>query len=168
MSRWTCGADGVTTNTWLICMNEDDDLTSFLNWWMKSRPINTPADNSVTQAGAIYGVVLYRQAPYQVQLFIMPPYSSIEDHVHPNVDSYEVYLGGDINFRIDKEMYEPQDLGAHVRVRPDCWHGGLFGSNGGSFLSVQKWLNGKAPTSVGDDWHDEQNNTVGLATFIEG
>ena len=148
-------------------MTDYDDLAGFLEWWMNSRPINTPRENSITQAGAIYGVVLYRQAPYQVQLFIMPPYSSIEDHIHPNVDSYEVYLGGDIDFRFDGEMYTPEALGTHIRVHPNCWHGGLFGPRGGSFLSVQKWLNGKEPTTVGDDWHDVNNNTVGLANFIE-
>lgn len=151
----------------LTAMTDYDDLAGFLDWWMNSRPINTPQENSVTQAGAIYGVVLYRQAPYQVQLFIMPPYSSIEDHIHPNVDSYEVYLGGDIDFRFDGEMYTPEALGTHIRVRPNCWHGGLFGPRGGSFLSVQKWLNGREPTTVGDDWHDINNNTVGLANFIK-
>ena len=148
-------------------MTDYDDLAGFLEWWMNNRPINTPQENSITQAGAIYGVVLYRQAPYQVQLFIMPPYSSIEDHIHPNVDSYEVYLGGDIDFRFDGEMYTPEALGTHIRVHPNCWHGGLFGPRGGSFLSVQKWLNGKEPTTVGDDWHDVNNNTVGLANFIK-
>lgn len=148
-------------------MTDYDDLAGFLEWWMNTRPINTPAENSVTQAGAIYGVVLYRQPPYQVQLFIMPPYSSIEDHIHPNVDSYEVYLGGDIDFRFDGEIHTPQALGTYIRVQPNCWHGGLFGPRGGSFLSVQKWLNGKEPTTVGDDWHDASNNTVGLANFIK-
>ena len=144
-----------------------DDLEAFKQWWESSRPINTPADNSITQAGAIYGVVLYRQAPYQVQLFIMPPNSTIEDHVHPNVDSYEVFIGGDIAFRCNGEEFIQDVLGTSIRVLPDSWHGGKFGERGGCFLSIQKWLNGVPPTSVGHDWRDAANNTVGTATLIK-
>jgi quercetin dioxygenase-like cupin family protein len=148
-------------------MSEFDDLAQFLEWWLVNRPINVPQNNAITQAGVIYGLVLYRQGPYQVQLFIMPPNSTIDDHIHPNVDSYEVYLGGDINFRFDGEMFAPEALGTHVRVKPNCWHGGLFGPRGGSFLSVQKWLNGKEPTTVGDDWHDASNNRYGAASLLK-
>jgi len=148
-------------------MNRYDDLEAFKQWWEHTRPFNPPIEDPVTQAGVIYGVVLYRQPPYQVQLFIMPPNSSIEDHIHPNVDSFEVFVGGDIAFRCNGETYAQNVLGASIRVLPDSWHGGVFGERGGCFLSVQKWLNGVPPTSVGHDWHDASNNTVGSATLLK-
>ena len=148
-------------------MNGYDDLEAFKVWWENTRPFSPPIEDPVTQAGAIYGVVLYRQAPYQVQLFIMPPNSSIEDHIHPNVDSFEVFVGGDIAFRCNGEEYAQNILGASIRVFPDSWHGGKFGERGGCFLSVQKWLNGVPPTSVGHDWHDASNNKVGMATLLK-
>ncbi len=148
-------------------MTTYDDLTAFKIWWEQNRFLNTPKEGPVVCDDAIYGVVLYRQAPYQVQLFIMPPNSFIEDHVHPNVDSYEVFIGGDIAFRCDGEEFIQDVLGASIRVLPDSWHGGKFGERGGCFLSIQKWLNDVPPTSVGHDWRDAANNTAGTATLIK-
>ena len=144
-----------------------DDLTAFKQWWERTRPFNTPEETPVICAGVIYGVVLYRQAPYQVQLFIMPPNSHIEDHIHPNVDSYEVFIGGDIAFRCNGQEYVQNTLGAAIRVFPESWHGGTFGERGGCFLSIQKWLNNVSPTSVGHDWLDVSNNTAGTAMLIK-
>ena len=39
-----------------------------------------------------------------------------------------------------------------VRVLPECPHSAIAGKDGGSFMSVQQWLNGVEPTSVGNDW----------------
>lgn len=145
-------------------MNFDfDDLTAFLQWWLATRPINTPVVSPTNFNGELSGVVLYRHNNYQVQLFIVQPNSTIEAHIHPNVDSYEVFVGGDINFMCDDTWYDQNVVGMHIRVKPSSWHGGKFGEKGGCFLSVQKWLNGVPPTSVGDDWHDKQNNVVGTA-----
>jgi len=149
--------------------SEFDDLEVFLYWWMNKKPINTPDESPTNFNGTLSGTVLYRQAPYQVQLFIVQPNSVIEPHIHPNVDSYEVFVGGDIIFTCDGvEHKKPADYKQHaldmnLRVKPNSWHGGIFGERGGCFLSVQKWLNGVIPTSVGDDWRDKNNNLIGTA-----
>jgi hypothetical protein len=143
---------------------EFDDLEAFITWWIGIRPFNTPTDTPTNYNGVLSGVVLYRQGPYQVQLFNVQPNSEIEPHIHPNVDSYEVFVGGDINFMCDDVWFEQNELGSRIRVKPSSWHGGKFGARGGCFLSVQKWLNGVPPTSVGDDWHDKENNTTGTAS----
>lgn len=140
-----------------------DDLENFLTWWLNTRPINTPNESPTNFNGALSGTVLYRQDPYQVQLFIVQPNSDIEPHIHPNVDSYEVFVGGDIKFICDNIEYDQNAVGMYIRVKPNSWHGGKFGERGGCFLSVQKWLNGVPPTSVGNDWHDKSNNTTGIA-----
>ena len=140
-----------------------DDLEVFLHWWLNARPINTPNESPTNFNGTLSGTVLYRKEPYQVQLFIVQPNSNIEAHIHPNVDSYEVFVGGDITFICDGVEYEQNATGNYIRVKPNSWHGGIFGKRGGSFLSVQKWLNGVTPTSVGDDWRDKNNNLIGTA-----
>lgn len=140
-----------------------DDLTAFKEWWMARREMNTPTADEVNFNGSLSGVVLYREDEYQVQLFIVKPNSVIEPHIHPNVDSYEVFVGGDISFMCDDVWYEQKSLNDAIRVKPSSWHEAKFGNKGGCFLSIQKWLNGVEPTSVGDDWHDSNNNKKGTA-----
>ena len=45
-----------------------------------------------------------------------------------------------------------------VRVLPESPHSAIAGKKGGSFMSVQHWLNDVKPTSVGNDW---QGDTMG-------
>lgn len=144
-----------------------DDLEEFKTWWESTRIFNTPKESPLDCVGIIYGVVLYRQGPYQVQLFILPPNSVIEPHTHPNVDSFEVFIGGDIDFFLGDELFNQNTIGDPIRVAPTAWHGGKFGPNGGCFLSIQKWLNGVAPTSVGHDWCDNNRNTTGSARKLD-
>lgn len=145
-------------------MNKFDDLEFFLNYWLSNRTFLPPETTPTNQNGNLSGVVLYRDNEYQVQLFIVKPNSVIEPHIHPNVDSFEVYVSGDIRFMCDDIWYDEPKSGQVIRVKPNSYHGGEFGERGGCFLSVQKWLNGVPPTSVGDDWHDNQGNVEGTAS----
>lgn len=144
-------------------MKTFDDLEAFAQYWMQNRILLTPTETPTNQNGNLSGVVLYRDGPYQVQLFIVEPNSVIEPHIHPNVDSFEVYVSGDIKFMCDDQWYDQMKGHEVIRVRPSSWHGGKFGERGGCFLSIQKWLNDVQPTSVGDDWHDKDGNKEGLA-----
>ena len=143
-----------------------DDLTEFLEWWLETKPTDPPFNGSIIYQGDTTGVVLYRKAPYQVELFIVKPNSIIKQHIHPNVDSYEVNLSGNVVFECDGIKHSDC---TPVRVKPESWHGGSFGTQGGSFLSVQKWLNGVEPTFVGDDWkaHDGSVN-YNASTLTKG
>lgn len=140
-----------------------DKLEIFKDWWLKERPFTIPHSNSITNVGNIHGVVLYRAECWQVQVFILEPFAIIPDHIHPNVDSYEVFLSGDIELSINGVIKNPRGLeasftgsnvyyGTDFRILPNTWHGGNASSEGGSFLSIQQWLNGTIPTTVGDDW----------------
>ena len=135
-----------------------DDLQQFRDWWLKQRPINTPQINALSHVAETHGVVLYRQDNYQVELFNVKPNSEIPPHIHPNVDSYEVFIGGDIDFMCDGEYHSLHAVGASIRVLPSSWHGGKFGERGGCFLSIQKWLNNVEPKFVGDDWVGKDNS----------
>ena len=98
--------------------------------------------------------MLYRKGCFQVQLFTVAPNIEIPDHIHPNMDSYEVHVGGDIAFRVNGEFNNPKNnlMPGVTRIRPTDFHGGSFGKRGGLFLSVQHWLNGVEPSSAGEDW----------------
>ena len=68
----------------------DDELTHFARWWLEHRSFVPPGD-AYMQAGCNTGLVLFRQPPWQVQLFICAPDGEIVDHSHPHVDSYEIF-----------------------------------------------------------------------------
>jgi hypothetical protein len=143
----------------------EQPLEAFVDWWLEHRVFKPPVEAPVLIDGSLHGVVLYRDAPFQVQLFSVAPGVEIPDHVHPNVDSYEVYFSGQIAFRkAGRRVVAPrlwplklkngmQALFGHrIEIRATDAHGGAVGPLGASFLSIQKWLNGVAPTNVGDDW----------------
>jgi hypothetical protein len=89
---------------------------------------------------------------FQVQLFTAVPNSEGVDHIHPNMDSYEVYVSGDIAFRANNQVFKDMTFGRVLRIRPECWHGATFGPRGGVFLSVQQWSNVERPSCAGADW----------------
>ncbi len=117
----------------------------------------------VTFVGDFAQLVMERSGDYQVQLCLCRPDSVIPDHSHPNVDTFVVYVTGQIFFRLDGQVViEPQAVketprggcshnAHHLRVMPGQSHGAAIGPVGGAFLTVQRWLNGK-PTSVERDW----------------
>jgi hypothetical protein len=135
-----------------------DALTAFTQWWLANRVLAPPADDFFRRAGCGTAIVLYRQPPFQVQLFLVDPHGEVTDHNHPNVDSFEVYLTGDIYFRqngellLTEEMIRQHPVGSTIRVPPTDVHGATIGPRGGAFLSIQHWLNGVVPTSVDLDW----------------
>jgi len=147
--------------------DEIDDLTGFLQWVLKHLSVigMVPFKSPVWKIQDVTSILLYRDAPFQVQMFVVPGNTIIPEHTHPNVDSYEVYVGGDINFShsgkyvLSKEKKSEDTQyktavarGEVIRVHPNDWHGGVFGPDGGVFLSVQKWLNGVEPHCVAADY----------------
>ena len=110
----------------------------------------------------VTGVVWYRSGEFQVELFIVPANYIIPEHTHPNVESYEMYLGGDILFSHSGSWVGDDDLlrvrgstdfrGALIKVATNDLHGGVFGPSGGVFMSIQRWLNGVEQHSVAHDY----------------
>lgn len=144
-----------------------DELERFLNWYLSEMDVLSavPFSGAVSKIENVTGVLMYRQGQFQVQMFCAPEGTIIPEHTHPNVDSYEVYVGGNIKFThrgkwvvADNELKPKGDLNtAHlrgfvIRVKPDDPHGGVFGEGGGVFLSVQHWLNGVKPHCVAADY----------------
>jgi hypothetical protein len=142
------------------------ELTAFLHFWLLMKPLMPPMEDSLDFSGNLSGIVIYRSGQYQVQLFIIAPDAVIKPHCHPNVDSYEVTVCGEVAFEVNGFRHEDRALWDHVRVLPTDEHTAYVGKGGGAFISVQKWLNGIKPTSVGWDWHDLQGRPKGSADAL--
>lgn len=151
-------------------MTEFRSLSAFAKWFM-AQPFGAlrPPHHGVylyeTAGGIVISAVLCRMPPYQVEFYAGPGPGHFPEHRHPNVDSIEVHLSGEIGFTIRGQSIIPPDrlseiapdgasafCGRRSRVRSIDPHGANVGSSGGSFLSIQRWLNGVTPTSVGLDW----------------
>lgn len=144
----------------------DTPLEEFAMWWLNYGLHNPPQFGyPLDFNGNLHGVVLYRDGQYQVQLFTVAPHSKIIEHRHPNVDTYELFFSGEFyftingkkQFRLDSCLHEnpngiPPFCGWASHIGPEDWHSGVFGAMGGCFISIQRWLNGVPPTSVGHDW----------------
>jgi quercetin dioxygenase-like cupin family protein len=134
-------------------------------------------------SGHSTSLILHRDPPYQAQLILKQPNSIIPPHSHPNVDSIEVYVGGDMRAAIDGDFISPAasvcvnqshplKIAAHrgqaVRIHPNQVHGGVIGPSGGAFLSVQKWLHGISPTFVQCDWSGPTLHAEHLSIITSG
>ena len=118
----------------------------------------------------VTSILWFRKEDVQVQLFAVPPDYIIPEHTHPNVDSYELMVGGDIEFSKNGDWVTAENLETHfsvdinieaglhpsrgsiIRIYPDTPHGGAFGPRGGVFMSIQQWLNGVEPHCVSHDY----------------
>lgn len=145
--------------------NYCDELTGYL-MKVRNEPqfFGLPQHDAQAFVEGVTGLVLRRDGPFQVQLFICHPGTVIPEHCHPNVDSYEVGLRG-MELRVRGRRVLPMrmakltdgaglpvTLGTFIRVKAGDLHSATAGEDGGAFLSVQHWLNGIKPTSVGNDW----------------
>jgi len=160
-----------------------DDLEVYCQFILGHLPVIgfAPFSDCVSNIpGHSTSLVLHRDPPYQAQLILKQPNSIIPPHRHPNVDSIEVYVGGDMRAAIDGEFISPKafvgvnqshpmkiaaDRGRAIRIYPNQLHGGVIGQSGGAFLSVQKWLNDVTPSFVQFDWsgptlHEEHFSAV--------
>lgn len=135
-------------------------VTGRLNWY------NTPR-LGLTNFGNIISLVLYRNDPFQVELFIAPTASSFTTHRHPNVDTVEFGVAGSFQLFINgkeghTEEQSQQWLNGEfitplIAIKPTDWHSGV-NTMPYAFLSIQKWLNGVTPTSVGLNWIGEPSS----------
>ena len=144
------------------------DIHTFKDWWLTNRimsvsqgAVRTMPFVGTTLAGM--QTLLYRNANFQVELFAFPEGSIVTEHGHPNIRSYEVYVGGTVAFTLDSSWYYLKDQGSASQIDEKCpytlyleenrIHGALFGQGGGTFISIQEWLNDVTPSCVGDDWN---------------
>lgn len=131
-------------------------LTGRVNW----RGIHRR--DAIINFGNIISLCLYRKDNFQVELFIVPgSNSSFTAHTHPDVDVMEFGLTGEAALFINgarscstETVHNWLDNvvdTSPIRIRPTDVHYG-YGITPYAFLSIQVWLNGVKPTSVGLNW----------------
>lgn len=132
------------------------DLEVYLKWVVNNVSVCPwlVVEKNLSFADGVVGFVIHRMGQFQTQLFTVNPNIVIPEHIHPNVDSYEVAING-MTFAHSGMVVMTSDMnisGMSMYVNHNDWHGGHSSENGGCFLSVQQWLNDVIPTSVGNDW----------------
>jgi len=153
---------------------QTDALTHFLHWFL-AQPVTSWAPTAVYDYGLVRSLVLYRDAPYQVELFTVRPGGEFpEEHRHPACDTYEVGLYGEIPLTVNGQPATytllPLADGQLIpvcRIRPEDWHGAAAIPEGGAFLSVQQWLHGVEPTSIGLNWEGAAVSPEHVERFTE-
>jgi len=152
-------------------LESKDPLRAFGHWYLGKMlkenclPVDTVFKN-IKMYNNASAVVLFRRYPFQVELFIAPGNVSVPEHSHPDVDSYEVYFGGDIAFsknnrkdaRVIRELPNKKSSawGWFMRIGCEDKHEATSLETGGSFLSVQYWKNKVEATSIGENWIGER------------
>ncbi len=118
----------------------------------------------ICRLGDYTGMILYRQPPFQVELWILPPNTESPAHAHPNVDIYLVHVCGEIRVWVDEKLVlGPAETvpdqrtgvtktnGNFIRLLPGQVHRAGTGPMGGAFINVQHWLEGN-PRFTSEDW----------------
>tara|TARA_B100000902_G_scaffold112367_1_gene113582 strand:+ start:1762 stop:2280 length:519 start_codon:yes stop_codon:yes gene_type:complete len=131
------------------------DLEVYLKWVVENVSISpwSLIEKNLSFADGVVGLVVHRDGQFQTQLFTVEPNVSIPNHRHPNVDSYEVAMNGMTFTHSGRTIpFKIMRPGMAIYVDHDDLHEAYTLESGGCFLSVQQWLNGVSPTSVGNDW----------------
>lgn len=130
------------------------------------QPITEFRPIEVRNSGNRMSMILYRHAPFQIELVIWSAGLVMAAHCHPNMDSLGVHVSGDAVFiRGDSEAKVNEYLGrakiwpaskvhnyAGLRAHPGEWHGGKAGPSGAIFYSFQEWLPGACMSAAGVDY----------------
>jgi hypothetical protein len=109
--------------------------------------------------GNFTGWVTARSGNLQAEIIHVPAFEVLPLHSHPNVDSIDLYVAGDVDLTISgvriahgypraRRMRLLRELG--LRIARDALHGGQALEQGFTFVSCQRWL--VAPAHIGLDW----------------
>lgn len=132
------------------CPPATASVRKFAVWWLRHKPFQVPMDEPIRFYSDFAGVTLFRDGPFQVQLFITHPNRTSPWHAHPNIESVEYGICGGTQsfFRTERNS----QIAGLMMVDAGEFHEAGAGDIGGSFISLQKWINGVQPSSVELDW----------------
>jgi hypothetical protein len=126
-------------------------LEDFCHWFM-NQPIREWVPGDVFNFGSFKSCIVHRDPPFQVEFVIVRSGPGPKPHRHPNVDSIEIGLaGGTVGFIVNDIVHYMRPWET-ISVRATDWHGVVELPNGAAFYSVQQWLDGVEPSSVGLNW----------------
>jgi hypothetical protein len=155
-----------------------DRLVAFAEWFL-TQPLAalTPLGLPVLSHGNVAHVVLYRDGRYQVEQYLLMQKNAVfPPHRHPNVDTIEVDISGEMLFTVDgvqtrsnltlmvRSPFGTVVEKPAVRIRANQEHWVTVGEAGGAFLSIQHWT-GCEPNSVILDWDGPSFSNVHQANL---
>ena len=152
-----------------------ESLEHFKDWVLNEMPIlgfvplrRKPVVNTYEdgEGGKFHLFCLYDDGEYRVDMIGSNGKSIVKPHRHPDVDSFEVFMGGEIVFHMqnkevgkDDNQYNPDVWyngthplrGAWNRFTPETVHYGHSTERGGIFLSIQRWYKRNGESTVVDN-----------------
>jgi hypothetical protein len=145
-------------------------LEEFAEWYKNQGfPIRPPFEDPVYTTDISYSYVLYREGQYQAELYLVRPNTSSPEHSHPGVENIIMVWGGDVSFSqegkytdLSEHYTEANSQGTNKlfgmcgpNLNGTATHALFAGTKGGAFLSLEKWPEGKQPSSVTIHWQGE-------------
>jgi hypothetical protein len=127
--------------------------TAMINLFKRIGLINT-YDNCI-------GLTLFSFSKYKIELWKIPPYYRIKEHIHPNIYGEIIYLKGSVFF-YRRDIHTNQVVVRFCNTRDDCFrwftispnHSHYFKTFTQSvwFINVEKWKSGSEVTSSAIDF----------------
>jgi len=145
-------------------------LEEFAEWYKtQGFPIRPPFEDPVYVTDISYSYVLYREGQYQAELYLVRPNTSSPEHSHPGVENIIMVWGGDVSYSqegvyhdLSEHYTEPNAQGTNKlfglsspNLKGTATHALFAGNKGGAFLSLERWPEGKKPSSVTIHWEGE-------------
>jgi hypothetical protein len=146
-------------------LDNSASVEDFTKWWLKHKVIRPPFVDGIFYTDIAASVILFREGPFQVELYISKPDSVAPYHSHTKVDSVLMYLTGNMIFGKDNvevdypELQKPHETikGAHFLfgkcdyLEDGKLHNLTTKAEGGCFFSFEKWHD-REPNSVTVNW----------------
>lgn len=124
-----------------------------------SRLLSVPC--KIIEPWKILCFTLHTSGISQTQLFIVPPYTYVPDHNHPDVTIIVTPLSGCARIRrgADIKLIEGRGYGKSHTVKKGVSHGFEVGNEPFIYLSQQIWRAGMEVGSLETNWSDSNDGT---------
>jgi hypothetical protein len=157
-----------------------NNVQEFAHWWLRNRPIKPPFEDVMFITDNAHSLTLFRDGRFQVELYLIKPNTESPFHSHPGVDSFFMYLAGNIEFGDDNLTFT--DVKPFDKPSADGKSHMLYGKTavamegsphavralhtGGAFLSFEYWRD-KDPRSVVIHWEGQLDGPTHTKTVNE-
>lgn len=132
-----------------------NSIEDFANWYKVNKfPIRPPQEDPIYVTEISMSYVLFREGQYQAELYLVKPNTGSPEHSHPGVENIILTWGGDIG-TTQSNVVPAIFCGQGPVIKDQGTHALHTGNKGGAFLSLEKWREGAAPTSVTINWKGE-------------
>jgi len=157
----------------MIELNKSSTVQEFTDWWLQHKVIRPPFLESIFYTDIAASVILFREGPFQVELYISKPDSIAPYHSHTEVDSVLMYLTGNMVFgknNVEKDLSKFQIanpampevhclFGEQEILKSGELHNLTTKKEGGCFFSFEKWHDRK-PNSVTVNWQGPKTGEI--------